>query len=154
MKTDRDYFSKEMGFAVQSRQMFDLKNMCDPGLYKALQRRVNQENLKLTDNDTGYDVYHGASLDTFISNWNKKQAKKNSMKYENDRIICFDYNEIAPVKDIVASAKKYKIDILFNYDSRGSEYVYVFAKDKKEAVKILKTLDFSKSATQSRLSVL
>jgi hypothetical protein len=65
----REQFTKEQGFDIQKQQLDRWKPKLSNALYSDLLAFVEEDNAKLPENATGYDVCRGTEFDNFIANW-------------------------------------------------------------------------------------
>lgn len=57
------------GFAIQKEDLLFWNKILRPEFYKRLERRVIEENDKLTKDSDGYDVFRGGQIDNVVANF-------------------------------------------------------------------------------------
>lgn len=71
--------------------------------------------------------------------------------FDRDRIICFDYKEQSPIKEIVEKTKRFVDCVLYEYETGGDDYFYIFARNKEHAVEVLRYFDFGSHVSKKNL---
>ena len=60
------------GLDIQHEQILEWSTKLNATCYIALCKEAAQQNMKLTEKSTGYNVWRGVDIDNFVSDWTLK----------------------------------------------------------------------------------
>ena len=70
--TPRENFTKAMGIKIQTKQIADWGRLLKPVVLSDVKAEAQRRNENLPDEASGYDVWRGTSIETFVINWHRK----------------------------------------------------------------------------------
>ena len=62
------------GLTIQHEQMLEWSTKLNAQCYIALRDRAANQNQKLSENASGFDVWRGTDMDEFVNNWTQQQS--------------------------------------------------------------------------------